>query len=210
MEDHKFRALVEEKWYYFTLNEIMDTAMTYIGSLFIALLKADKQQYTCVNDINENEIYDGDHCEFGDSLMRVGGTAYPVYVTVQELVFVGVIANGYSVCGQCGGKTKTEYLINYDGDAGTFDSHEDAVDALKEQYGGENEDELKKAIDDIEELNAGYIWYPVEFFLTVKGAEEYMKANAHNHGKLRTYVHWFESRNYEMRELLKEIGFKVS
>jgi len=36
-----------------------------------------------------------------------------------------------------------------------------------------------------------------------------MKANAHNHGKLRTYVHWFERRNFEMRELLEEIGFKV-
>ncbi len=36
-----------------------------------------------------------------------------------------------------------------------------------------------------------------------------MKANAHNHGKLRTYVKHFERRNFEMRGLLKEIGFKM-
>ena len=35
------------------------------------------------------------------------------------------------------------------------------------------------------------------------------EANAHNHGKLRTYVHHFERRNYEMRTLLKELGFKT-
>jgi hypothetical protein len=36
-----------------------------------------------------------------------------------------------------------------------------------------------------------------------------MKANAHNHGKLRNYVKWFEDRNFEMRGLLKELGFKT-
>lgn len=57
--------------------------------------------------------------------------------------------------------------------------------------------------------NVGYIWTPVEFFLTIKGAEQYMRANSHNHGKLRTYVHWFERRNFEMRGLLEAIGFKT-
>jgi hypothetical protein len=36
-----------------------------------------------------------------------------------------------------------------------------------------------------------------------------MKANAHNHGKLRTYVGYFERRNFEMRWLLEQIGLKT-
>ncbi len=137
------------------------------------------------------------------------GTAYPIYVTVQELKCVGVIADGYSVnCPYGDGVTKIEYGINYDSEPDWYDTLEEAKESLKEQFEG-NEKELEKAIEDIQELNIGYAWIPVEFFLTIKGAEEYMKANKHNHGKLRTYVHWFERRNFEMRGLLEEIGFKV-
>jgi len=140
------------------------------------------------------------------------GTAYPIYVTVQELVFVGVIANGYSVnCPFGDGVTKTEY--KHDSYEGTFENKQELLDLCWEDCEDERVDKdnyIYHFEKEIEEINCGYIWHPVEFFLTVKGAEEYMKANAHNHGKLRTYVHWFESRNYEMRELLKEIGFKVS
>jgi len=60
----------------------------------------------------------------------------------------------------------------------------------------------------IEDVPCGYIWHPVEFFLTIKGAEEYIKCNQHNHGKLRRYIACFGRRNYEMRELLNEIGLK--
>ena len=49
----------------------------------------------------------------------------------------------------------------------------------------------------------------IEFFLTIRGAEEFIKADKHNHGKLRTYVKHFNRRNYEMRNLLEEIGFKI-
>ena len=134
-------------------------------------------------------------------------TAYPIYVRVQELVCIGVMANGYDVYGD--GEAKTEYLINYNGDHDSYDTKEDAIDALKEQY----EDDKKgfeQAVEDIEELNMGYIWHTVEFFLTIKGAEAYMKANKHNHGKLRTYVDHFERRNFEMRELLSELRFKTN
>ena len=139
------------------------------------------------------------------------GTAYPIYVTVQELKFVGVLENGHSVsCPYGDGITKDEYLINYDSDPDSFDSIEEAKASLKEQYHADKEkEELEEAIENIQKIICGYIWHPVEFFLTIKGAKEYMKANKHNHGKLRTYVHWFERRNFEMRELLEEIGFKV-
>ena len=45
------------------------------------------------------------------------GTAYPIYVTVQELRCVGVMADGYSAsCPYGDGVTKTEYVINYESD----------------------------------------------------------------------------------------------
>lgn len=107
-------------------------------------------------------------------------TAFPIFVTVQELVCVGVIADGYSVhCPYGDGEERIE-----------------TVD--------EDDPERKR------KLNMGYIWVDREWFLTIKGAKEYMKANAHNHGKLRTYVHHFERRNFEMRELLENLGFKTS
>ena len=107
-------------------------------------------------------------------------TSFPIFVTVQERFSVGVMADGYSVnCPYGDGET------------------------VKEKYPSDDEDESTP------EINVGYIWVDREWFLTIKGAEEYMKANAHNHGELRTYVHHFERRNFEMRELLKEIGFKT-
>lgn len=76
-------------------------------------------------------------------------------------------------------------------------------------YGdGENRTEKYPDDEDLPEVNTGYIWVDREWFLTIKGAEDYMRRNAHNHGKLRTYVHHFERRNFEMRELLEHFGFK--
>lgn len=132
-------------------------------------------------------------------------TAYPIYVTVQELVCIGVMADGYSVnCPYGDGKTVTRYRFS-DGDCDSPDceSKEELLKEAKEN-GWENPEN-----EEIMEYQVGYIWHPVEFFLTIKGAEQYMKANAHNHGELRTYVHWFERRNFEMRELLEEMGFKT-
>jgi hypothetical protein len=133
-------------------------------------------------------------------------TAFPIYVSVQELFCVGVMADGYSVNGD--GETRTEYLINSDGDSDACETKEQAIRLLTEQYEDDPEG-LKEAIGKIEKLNVGYLWIDIEFFLTIKGAEEYMKCNAHNYGELRTYVKHFERRNFEMRGLLEEIGFKV-
>jgi len=132
-------------------------------------------------------------------------TAYPIYVMVQELVCIGVMADGYTVnCPYGDGVTKTEYKHNALEES--YETEHDISEAISEYYADLNEAE--KEFKNIEEINVGYIWHPVEFFLTIKGAEEYMKANKHNHGKLRTYVDHFERRNFEMRELLKEIGLK--
>lgn len=138
-------------------------------------------------------------------------TAYPFYVTVQELIYIGIMADGYSAnCPYGDGITKTEYQINHDSDPDSFDTLEEAKESLREQYPDpEDEARFREKVDEIQELNVGYIYHPVEFFLTIKGAEAYMKANAHNHGKLRTYIDYFERRNFEMRGLLEEIGFKV-
>ena len=132
-------------------------------------------------------------------------TAYPIYVTVQELVCVGVIADGYSViCPYGDGETITKFRPK-DGDceAPEVDTEEELIKLMKDE-GWENPEK-----EEIMEYQLGYIWVDREFFLTIKGAEEYMKANAHNHGRLRTYVNHFERRNFEMRELLKELGFKI-
>lgn len=133
-------------------------------------------------------------------------TSYPIYVTVQELFCVGLIEDGYSVnCPYGDGETVTKYrLTDGDSEAPEFDSEEELI-----KYYKEKDDDRRVGYSDIQEYQLGYIWHPVEFFLTIKGAEEYMKVNAHNHGKLRTYVKWFESRNFEMRGLLAELGFRV-
>ena len=129
-------------------------------------------------------------------------TAYPIYVTVQELVCIGIMDDNYSViCPYGDGEMRKVYRLPLM--EGEFDTKEELAEAHLEDTGESVNS------DDIEELNCGYVWVDREFFLTIKGAEEYMKANAHNHGKLRTYVKHFERRNFEMRGLLEAIGFKV-
>ena len=45
--------------------------------------------------------------------------------------------------------------------------------------------------------------------LNKKIAKGIKTGQTYNHGKLRIYVHWFERRNFEMRKLIEDIGFKV-
>jgi len=122
------------------------------------------------------------------------GIAYPIYVTVQELICIGVIADGYSESCSFGGygEIKPKHLC--DG-CSKYPCWDEGLEEEPESC--ENE------------LQLGYVWIPVEFFLTSKGAKEYIKCNSHNHGKLRTYVNHFERRNFEMRGLLEELGFKI-
>jgi hypothetical protein len=136
-------------------------------------------------------------------------TAYPIYVAVQRRMCVGRIADGCSVvCPNGGGETVIEYYWKGNGDPVVDANLSVVFEAIKNYY-DDDLDSIKNEFDKVEEINSGYIWTDVEIFLTVKGAEEYMEANAHNLGECRTYVKWFETRNYEMRGLLKEIGFKT-
>lgn len=135
------------------------------------------------------------------------GTAYPIHVSAQELVCIGVMADGYSACCPYGdGETKTKYKLDGFGDP--VENREDLIKDIKEYYDRDFHS-TREAISEIEEIRLGYIWVDREVFLTIKGAEAYLKANAHNMGKTRTYVNWFHYRNVEMRELLAELKFKI-
>ena len=150
----------------------------------------------------ENDFLEKLKKEYGTQDNRA--TAYPIYVSVQELICIGVMADGYSVrCPYGDGENKT--IFKHPDLEGEFETVHDLREALSKDYEG---NELEEKFNDEEEINLGYIWHTVEFFLTIKGAEEYMKANAHNHGELRTYVHHFEQRNFEMRELLGNLELK--
>jgi hypothetical protein len=134
-------------------------------------------------------------------------TAFPIYVQVQEKHCIGVLASGYGArCPFGDGEEVTEY--RHSDFEGTYREYDELIKEMEDYYSSSKEFEAEQ--ENIEEVNMGYIWVPVEFFLTIKGAEEYMKANAHNHGELRTYVSHFERRNFEMRELLETLGFKTN
>ena len=68
MRDIKFRAYFEEKFWYFTLNEIMERAATYQGDWDIKALRASKQRFIGRHDINGKEVYEGDIVKCKDSL----------------------------------------------------------------------------------------------------------------------------------------------
>lgn len=136
-------------------------------------------------------------------------TAYPIYVTVQKRFFVGMIEEGHSVC--CphgGGETNIEYIVDRNSDIQNFDSYKEAIQCILDDHEDNECEEAISEIENIKEVMCGYIWIDIEFFLTIKGAEEFMKSDSHNHRKLRTYVKCFNRKNYEMRDLLKTIGFK--
>ncbi len=136
-------------------------------------------------------------------------TAWPFYVIVQEKFCAGVIGEGYDVnCPYGDGEAKMKYIANPGGETSYFTSIEEAVISLSEAY-GDDLDSLKDAVEEIQEVNLGYIWRDVEIFLTVKGANEFIESDKHNHGELRTYIKPFHRKNHEMRGMLEEVGFKV-
>jgi len=114
------------------------------------------------------------------------GTRYPIFVEVQELTFVGVINEEYDAgydeikyehcCEECENKCED---FSWDG---STPEHCD------------------------EDIPCAYKWIPIEFFLTAEGADEFIKADGHNHRKLRKYVRCFSRRNFEMNALMEFLG----
>jgi uncharacterized phage protein (TIGR01671 family) len=60
--NYKFRVWDEDekKFWYFTLQEILERRMAYRGSWDEKILRGKKTQYTGFRDDDGNEIYDGD------------------------------------------------------------------------------------------------------------------------------------------------------
>ena len=132
-------------------------------------------------------------------------TAYPIYVTVQELVYVGVMADDCGVyCPYGDGETAISY--RHPDFEDLYENESDLIEEMHTYY--EDKDKVASEMSNIESLDIGYIWVDREFFLTIKGAEEYIKANGHNLGKTRTYVHHFSYRNKEMNKLFDELGLR--
>lgn len=134
-------------------------------------------------------------------------TAYPIYITVQELKFACVLDESYGR--NMDGEVRYEYSFQ-DWEDAPFKSKSEAVKVLEEMLHGEKQSTINKAIEDVDEFSCLYIWTDVEVFLTKKGADEYIKANKHNLGETRKYVKHFSRRNFEMRNILWSLGFKTN
>jgi hypothetical protein len=134
------------------------------------------------------------------------GTAWPIYVTVQELTWVGMSEE------DTGGFGDGEVVTKYDhpnNDEGLWETREEVEAWLKDSEGLVEGEELEEEKLEVIERHCLYVWKDVEFFLTIAAAEEFMITNKHNMGKTRTYVKHFNSRNREMTRLTKEIGLRV-
>lgn len=73
MRNFKFRAFdkTENKFWYFTLQEILERRMSYRDSWDIEIMQGKKMQYTGINDSFGKEIYEADIVNVVDPL--VGG-----------------------------------------------------------------------------------------------------------------------------------------
>jgi hypothetical protein len=164
-------------------------------------------------------------------------TATPFIVEVQEKRSVGVMAEDATCCGSYDSSTVTEWTYegaegegfdnmrdcmisalethNYGQFAGTAEERADNIiqDCTNEEYLDETAEGVIESMAEnmditIRQYSMGYIWYPVEVCFTLKAAHQYMKANAHNHGTLRTWIRPVERRNWELIEVMKFLQLK--
>lgn len=75
----KFRVYFDNKFYYFTLNQIMERSITYQGSWDLKALKAEKQQYIGLNDMNNKPIYEGDYVKVFDVATGINSKGYVTF-----------------------------------------------------------------------------------------------------------------------------------
>ena len=165
-------------------------------------------------------------------------TSTPFIVEVQEQRSIGVMEDGYSCRGSYDTENRVEYSYDAGAEDTFDSFQECLADALESVWDDDerskadqeaqdiiaqcSKDSLSREgledliIERIEEYmdieikryNVGYIWYPVTFCFTLKGAHEYMRANKHNHGKLRTFIVHVYQRNYELTEVMEHLELK--
>lgn len=133
-------------------------------------------------------------------------TGYPIYWLVQEQCCIGRIEDGCSACGSS--DTETRKYWSRPDDEEQFESRAEAIDSFVDDY--KNAKELAVEISKIESYWLGYAWFPVTFCFTKEGAEDYMRREAHNHGRLRMCVEHVPRRNYELRGVMEHVGFKMN
>jgi len=91
MQEIKFRAYFENKFWYFTLNEVMERATTYHGDWDIQALRAEKQQFSGLKDQSDkkNEVYEGDIIE------EIGWQGYYYIVEFLDCAFYRHVPIGF-------------------------------------------------------------------------------------------------------------------
>lgn len=114
MQEIKFRAFdeIENRFWYFTLQEILERKMSYSGSWDYTILKSKKDTYTGVKDYKCKEIFQNDLVVFARNeknkyLVVFNGGAYKLknikypnenlHLLDDMQGFVKVIGNAYGV-----------------------------------------------------------------------------------------------------------------
>jgi len=87
MIEIKFRTYFENRFWYFTLNEIMERVACYHGDWDIQALRAEKQQFTGFCDCKQTEKYPkGQEVYEGDILeIWVGRDKQDKYYLVEDI-----------------------------------------------------------------------------------------------------------------------------
>ena len=131
-------------------------------------------------------------------------TALPIWVAVQELKQVAVADQAYHEAGRRDypGEETLWHYYHDDFRAEGF-TQEEVLKEVKEYFSEDYDDHYDEDSDVEEEMVlVQYRYIDVQYFFTVKEAEDYIARDRHNLNKPRTYVHHFSYKNTEIRPLL--------